>query len=92
VSAIFRYAQAWPGYAFNIDMIFGHQREGARPQAYNEWGVFYGDAADWENAWGMASTYRQQLKKHWDLMLDVRTMFLRSYADHSFYLSLDYTF
>jgi hypothetical protein len=40
----------------------------------------------------MASTYRQQLKKHWDLMLDVRTMFLRSYADHSFYLGLDYTF
>jgi tetratricopeptide (TPR) repeat protein len=92
VSAIFRYAQAWPGYAFNIDMIFGHQREGARPQEYNEWGVFYGDATEWENAWGMASTYRQQLKKHWDLMLDVRTMFLRSYADHSFYLSLDYTF
>jgi len=92
VSAIFRYAQAWPGYAFNIDMIFGRQREGARLQEYNEWSIYYGDATDWANAWGVASTYRQQFKKHWELMLDVRTMFLRSYADHSFYLGLDYTF
>jgi len=91
-SAIFRYAQAWPGYAFNIDLIFGRQREGARPQEYNEWSIFYGDSIDWANAWGLASTYRQQFLKHWELMIDIRTMFLRSYADHSFYLSLDYTF
>jgi tetratricopeptide (TPR) repeat protein len=92
VSAIFRYAQAWPGYAFNIDMIFGRQREGARSQEYNEWSIFYGESTDWANAWGMASTYRQQFLKHWEVMIDIRTMFLRSYADHSFYLSLDYTF
>lgn len=91
-NAVFRYSQAHPGYVFTIDFIFGRQREGKRMQEYNDWGTLYGESSDWGNAWGAAVTYQRKFKKHWQLGLDARTMFLRSYADHSFYLSLDHTF
>ena len=91
-SAVLRYAETWQGRAFNVDFIFGRQREGRRMQEYNDWGAFFGSSTDWSNAWGVGSSFRQQFKKRWELTVDIRTMFLRSYADHSFYLSLDHTF
>lgn len=91
-NVVLRYAEAWQGRAFHVDFIFGRQREGRRMQDYNEWGAFFGSSSDWSNAWGVGSTFRQQFKKHWEVTFDIRTMFLRSYADHSFYLSVDHTF
>lgn len=91
-NAVLRYAESWQGRTFNIDFIFGRQREGQRTQDYNEWSVFYDEATDWSNAWGLGASFSQQFWQSWELTLDIRTMFLRSYADHSVYLGLDHTF
>ncbi|NLL84393.1 MAG: polysaccharide deacetylase family protein [Lentisphaerae bacterium] len=91
-STVLRYAEAWQGRTFYVDFIFGRQREGKRMQDHNDWGAVFGSASDWHNAWGIGGTFRQQFKNNWEVVIDVRTMFLRNYADHSFYLSIDHTF
>ena len=91
-NAVLRYVEAWQGRSLNIDFIIGRQREDYRMQEYNDWAAIYDSSSDWSNAWGVGSTFRQRLLQNWELTLDLRATFLRSYADHSFYLSLDHTF
>ena len=86
LNMVLRYREDYPGYFFNFDAIVGYQREDARTN--NE----LSSGQDWEPGIGFAGSYQRRFWNSFDWFIDVRTMFLHSYIDHSFRIGGIYNF
>lgn len=83
---IFRYRKEYPGFFFNFDAIAGLQQEDAR--AYDE----FSGGQDWEPGFGFAASYQRHLWRSWDFYVELRTMFLHTYGEHTLRTGGIYTF
>lgn len=83
---VLRYRMDYDKVFLNFDAIVGLQRELSRANSTLATGQ------DWEPGFGFASSYNRRFWTSFDLYLELRTMFLHSYSDHSIRAGGVYTF
>ncbi len=86
MNMVLRYREDYSGYFFNFDALLGLQREMERANDELSGGQ------DWEPAVGFSVNYQRRFWTSFDLFIDLRTMFLHSYIDHSLRIGGIYNF